>query len=55
MHDKSIVVLDPWGHFDGLRAWLSELADTGYVSRTAMERLIVVDNLDDALQACAPG
>ncbi|CAM4419361.1 LOG family protein ORF6 in fasciation locus [Mycobacterium basiliense] len=54
MHEKPIVVLDPWGHFDGLRAWLHGLVDTGYVSRPAMQRLIVVDTIDGALHACAP-
>ncbi|COX31471.1 lysine decarboxylase [Mycobacterium tuberculosis] len=53
-HDKPIVMVDPWGHFDGLRAWLNGLLDTGYVSPTAMERLVVVDNVKDALRACAP-
>ncbi|CNN06473.1 lysine decarboxylase [Mycobacterium tuberculosis] len=47
-------MVDPWGHFDGLRAWLNGLLDTGYVSPTAMERLVVVDNVKDALRACAP-
>ncbi len=27
MHDKPVVMLDPGGHFDGLRAWLSGLVD----------------------------
>ena len=31
MHDKPVVLLDPGGHFDGLRAWLSGLLDDGYV------------------------
>src|SRR6202451_2619640 len=39
MHNKPVVMLDPGGHFDGLRAWLSGLVDGGYVSHTAMDRL----------------
>ncbi|OSC36484.1 TIGR00730 family Rossman fold protein [Mycobacterium decipiens] len=54
VHEKPIVLLDPWGHYDGFRAWLCRLNDTGYVSDAAMERLVVVDNVDDALRACAP-
>ena len=53
-HDKPLVMLDPDGHYDGLLAWLSGLVDTGYVSRTAMERLLVVDSIEAALAACAP-
>ncbi|QUR68543.1 TIGR00730 family Rossman fold protein [Mycobacterium spongiae] len=54
VHDKPIVVLDPWGHFDGLRTWLLGLLDTGYVSHAALERLVIVDNVGDALRACTP-
>ena len=54
MHDKPVVMLDPFGHYDGLRAWLHGLIDSGYVSQTALDRLVVVDDIDDALAACAP-
>ncbi len=54
MHDKPVVLLDPDGHYDGLRAWLAGLVDSGYVSRTAMDRLVVVDEIDAAIAACAP-
>jgi predicted Rossmann-fold nucleotide-binding protein len=54
MHDKPVVMLDPGGHFDGLRAWLSGLLDSGYVSQVAMDRLVVVDDIDAAIAACAP-
>ena len=33
MHDKPVVMLDPFGHYDGLRAWLHGLIDSGYVTR----------------------
>jgi predicted Rossmann-fold nucleotide-binding protein len=54
MHDKPVVMLDPFGHYDGLLAWLRGLMDGGYVSQAALNRLVVVDDIDDALAACAP-
>lgn len=53
MHDKPVVLLDPAGHFDGLRAWLTGLVDTGFVSQVAMDRMVVVDEIGAALAACA--
>jgi uncharacterized protein (TIGR00730 family) len=55
MHDKPVVILDPIGHYSGLLAWLYGLVDSGYVSTKAMDRLVVVDDLNAALDACAPG
>jgi uncharacterized protein (TIGR00730 family) len=54
MHDKPLVMLDPFGHYDGLLTWLRGLAETGYVGAGALDRLIVVDDVDEALAACAP-
>jgi len=54
MHGKPIVMLDPLGHYDGLWAWLNGLADNGYISQVAMERLVLVDKVGAALEACAP-
>ncbi|GAT15885.1 TIGR00730 family protein [Mycolicibacterium thermoresistibile] len=54
MHEKPVVMLDPDGHYAGLLAWLYGLVDTGYVDPAAMERLIVVTDIEDALAACAP-
>ncbi len=54
MHDKPIVLLDRWGHYDGLWAWLSALVDSGYISQAAMDRLVVVDKVSAAVEACAP-
>ena len=54
MHDKPLVLLDPFGHYDGLVTWLRGLVATGYVAQSAMDRLIVVDDVDAALAACAP-
>jgi uncharacterized protein (TIGR00730 family) len=53
MHDKPVVMLDPAGHFDGLRAWLHGLVDSGYVAQAALDRLVVVDEVGAALAACA--
>jgi uncharacterized protein (TIGR00730 family) len=53
MHDKPVVLLDPAGHFDGLRAWLRGLVEGGYVSQAAMDRLVVVDEVGAAIAACA--
>ena len=53
MHDKPLVLLDPLGHYDGLLTWLRGLVETGYVTAAAMERLIVVTDVDAALDACA--
>ena len=50
-----VVLLDPFGHYDGLLAWLRGLIDSGYVSHPALDRLVVVDDVDAALDACAPG
>jgi uncharacterized protein (TIGR00730 family) len=54
MHDKPLVMLDPFGHYDGLLAWLRGLVGSGYVARSALDRLVVVDDVDAALTACAP-
>jgi uncharacterized protein (TIGR00730 family) len=53
-HTKPVVMLDPAGLFAGLRAWLHGLVDSGYVSQSAMDRLVVVDEVGAALDACAP-
>lgn len=55
MHDKPVVVLDPAGHYNGLWKWLSGLIRDGYIPQAAMDRLLVVDGVDAALTACAPG
>jgi uncharacterized protein (TIGR00730 family) len=54
MHDKPLVMLDPFGHYDGLLAWVRGLVDSGYVTPGALERLVVVGEIDAALAACAP-
>ncbi|MGN6335895.1 TIGR00730 family Rossman fold protein [Mycobacterium sp.] len=54
LHSKPIVLLDPFGHYEGLWTWLCGLLDTGYVSQAAMDRVMLVDKVSAALEACAP-
>jgi uncharacterized protein (TIGR00730 family) len=54
MHDKSVVLLDPHGHYDGLRTWLDGLIGSGYVAQGAMDRLLVVADVEAALDLCVP-
>jgi uncharacterized protein (TIGR00730 family) len=54
MHDKPVVMLDPWGHYEGLLLWLNGLLDGGYISQVAMNRLLLVDKVGAAIEACAP-
>ncbi len=54
VHDKPVVLLDPFGHYEGLWLWLCGLADRGYVSQAAMDRLVLVDKVGAAVEACAP-
>ena len=55
MHDRPVVLLDPDGHYDGLLRWLDSLVPTGYVAKGALDRLVVVDDVEDALMLCATG
>lgn len=55
MHDRPVVLLDPDGHYDGLLRWLDGLVATGYVTRAALDRLVVVDDVEAALILCAEG
>jgi uncharacterized protein (TIGR00730 family) len=54
MHDKPVVLLDTWGHYEGLWLWLNGLLDSGYISQVAMDRLLLVDKVGAAIEACAP-
>ncbi|MCM4077012.1 LOG family protein [Paractinoplanes hotanensis] len=51
LHDKPIVLLDPDGFYDGLLAWLGQLADTAFVRSSALDRVIVVKSIGSALDA----
>jgi uncharacterized protein (TIGR00730 family) len=54
VHDKPIVLLDPFGHYEGLWLWLCGLLDSGYITQTSMDRLVLVDKVGAAVEACAP-
>jgi hypothetical protein len=54
MHDKPVVMLDAWGHYEGLVVWLNGLLKSGYISQAAMDRLVLVDKVGAAIEACAP-
>ncbi len=54
MHTKPLVLLDPLGHYDGLRQWLAGLVPSGYVAQSALDRLVVTTDIAAALAACAP-
>jgi uncharacterized protein (TIGR00730 family) len=54
MHDKPLVMLDPTGHYEGLLTWLHGLVASGYVAERALDRLVVVADVDAALAVCAP-
>lgn len=55
MHDSPVVLLDPDGHYGGLLRWLDSLVPTGYVAQAALDRLVVVDDVEVALTLCAGG
>ncbi len=49
LHDRPIVLLDPDGFYDGLLAWLGELADTAFVRHSAMAKVTVAKSIGAAL------
>ncbi|HET6534328.1 MAG TPA: TIGR00730 family Rossman fold protein [Actinoplanes sp.] len=49
LHHKPIVLLDPDGFYAGLLAWLTELADTKFVRRSALDKIQVVNSIPAAL------
>jgi uncharacterized protein (TIGR00730 family) len=53
MHAKPVVLLDVDGHYRGLLEWLTELHGRGFVSRAALDLLVVTDDVEAALDACA--
>lgn len=52
MHAKPVVVLDPDGHYGGLLDWLDGLRERGFVSAAGLATLLVVSDVDAALDAC---
>lgn len=51
MHDKPVVVLDPYGHYRGLFEWISGLQIQGFVGKAALERMTVAVGVPDAFAA----
>ena len=49
LHTRPLVLLDPEGFYDGLLAWLAELASTAFVRRAALDRLLVTRSIGAAL------
>ncbi|MDZ7929103.1 MAG: TIGR00730 family Rossman fold protein [Rhodococcus sp. (in: high G+C Gram-positive bacteria)] len=53
MHSKPMVMLDPFGHFDGMMQWIEGLRETGFVQQRALDALVRTTTVDAALNACA--
>jgi uncharacterized protein (TIGR00730 family) len=53
LHDKPLVLLDLDGFYAGLLSWLASLVDSGFVRAKAMDRLVVVGSVTEALDALA--
>jgi uncharacterized protein (TIGR00730 family) len=53
MHAKPVVLLDPDGHYEGLLEWLRGLVTRGFCRAAALRRVVVVSDVDAALDACA--
>lgn len=54
MHAKPVVLLDPDGHYRGLMDWLHGLVNTGFATQHSLDVLTVANDVDEALDACAP-
>lgn len=52
MHDKPVVLLDPGAHYEPMLQWLHSLIGTGFVSQTALDRLVVTRSVPQALAGC---
>jgi predicted Rossmann-fold nucleotide-binding protein len=48
MHAKPVIVLDDGSFYQPLWAYLTALADRGFVRATALERLVRVSRVEDA-------
>ncbi|MFB7876047.1 MULTISPECIES: LOG family protein [unclassified Nocardia] len=53
-HDKTVVVLDANGFYDGLFRWIDELYERNIMTRQARDRIIVVTDLAAAFAALEP-
>lgn len=50
MHDKPVVLLDPFGFYAPLLTWLTDLTSTGFVSERSMAALRVTDSVTRAIE-----
>ncbi|RPA12967.1 TIGR00730 family Rossman fold protein [Gordonia sp. OPL2] len=50
MHDKPVVLLDPFGFYEPLLGWLQELRGQGFVAQRALDRLHVADSVPLAIE-----
>jgi uncharacterized protein (TIGR00730 family) len=55
MHDKPIVVLDPWGDLEPLALLVSGLVEAGFVRHSAAAQLVWTSTVDDAIAAIERG
>ena len=55
MHDKPIVVLDPWGDLEPLALLVSGLVEAGFVRDVAAAQLVWTSSVDDAFAAIERG
>lgn len=53
MHPKPVIVLDPFGFYDPLWAFLDSLRDQGFVRQKALDGLHRVDSVDAAFAVLA--
>ncbi|MFT4088128.1 MAG: TIGR00730 family Rossman fold protein [Gordonia sp. (in: high G+C Gram-positive bacteria)] len=51
VHDKPIALLNHRGFYDPMMTWLEDLEARGFVARSALARLSVVDSVGEALAA----
>lgn len=55
MHAKPVVVLDPDGFYAPLWAWLHELAERGFVRRSALDTVLLARTVTAAVTAAETG
>ena len=53
MHNKPVVVLDPWGDFDLLRELVDTLKERNFVTQAAVDRVEWATEIDTALDVIA--
>ncbi|NMN97694.1 TIGR00730 family Rossman fold protein [Antrihabitans stalactiti] len=51
-HDKPVVLLDPFDFYRPLLDWLDSLREQGFVGQSAMDRLVITTDIDEALDEC---